>query len=170
MVQSGRLGLCVSLLVLLGACGSFMSAFTAEDNIEAARGLSAPEGSFNEFLRQEYVTLAQIELDENDFKDADIYARKALAAGAAALVLPEDPANRRVSAEKASELNAAREVLVKALDDGGRDIVPADAAPCSTAGPRRKRKATSPTISRPAAARSGPRSPSCSTRSGPSRP
>ncbi len=128
MVQSVRLGFSVSLLVLLGACSSFMSAFTAEDNIEAARGVSGPEGSFNEFLRQEYVTLAQIELDENDFRDADIYARKALAAGAGDLVLPEDPANRRMSAEKASELNAAREVLVKALDNGGRDIVPADAA------------------------------------------
>ena len=44
MVRSVRLGLCASLLLVLGACSTFTGAFTAEDNIEAARSASAPSG------------------------------------------------------------------------------------------------------------------------------
>jgi OOP family OmpA-OmpF porin len=125
MIQSVRLGLCVALLAVLGACAG---AFTAEDNLDAARGVSAPEGTFNEFLRQEYIEQSQISIDEYDYRSGDIFARKALAAGGGEMVLPEDPANWKLSAEKASELSASRGMLLEALDGGGRDAAPADAA------------------------------------------
>ena len=98
--------LSMSLLVLLGACQSFVGAFSAEDNIAAARSAGPPAGAFNTALQQEYVALAQIELDEFDFEHADHFARKGIAAGNGESVMPEDPANWRHGAEKASELTA----------------------------------------------------------------
>ena len=128
MVRFVPIALSMSLMVLLGACQSFVGAFSAEDNIAAAQSAGPPAGAFNTALQQEYIGIAQVELDEFDFEHADAFARKGIAAGNGESVMPEDPANWRLSEEKASEFTAARGMLTKALDGGGRDKAPADAA------------------------------------------
>ncbi len=128
MVRFVPIALAMSLMVLLGACQSFVGAFSAEDNIAAAQSAGPPAGAFNTALQQEYIGIAQVELDEFDFEHADAFARKGIAAGNGESVMPEDPANWRLSEEKASEFTAARGMLTKALDGGGRDKAPADAA------------------------------------------
>ena len=50
-----KFGLCVSLLVSLASCQSFVGVFTAEDNIEAAKMAGSPSGAFNVALQQEYI-------------------------------------------------------------------------------------------------------------------
>ena len=71
MLRLAKFGLFASLMFLLGACSSFIGAFSAEDNIAAATSAKAAPGSFNEFLRQEYVGRAEAELAEADYRSAD---------------------------------------------------------------------------------------------------
>ncbi len=120
-----RFGLCTSLLILVGACAGV---FTAEGNIEAARKTGPPSDAFNAALQQEYLELAQTEFDEFDYRDADRYAPKALAAGNGESVQPFDPGDWDVSETKAAELYDARQQLLLALDNNGRTKAPGDAA------------------------------------------
>jgi OOP family OmpA-OmpF porin len=128
MVRIVPVALSLSLLMLLGACQSFVGAFSAEDNVAAAQSAGPPAGAFNSALQQEYAGIAQIELDEFDFQHADGFAKKGIAAGNGESVMPEDPANWRLTEEKASELTASRGMLLEALDGGGREKAPGDAA------------------------------------------
>ena len=128
MLRLVPLALSVSLMILLGACSSFIGAFSAEDNIAAASSAKAAPGSFNEFLRQEYVGRSEAELAEADYRSADIHANKALAAAGGGTVMPQDPASWSLSGDEVSELSAARAMLLQALDGGGREKAPADAA------------------------------------------
>jgi OOP family OmpA-OmpF porin len=128
MVRFVTVALSLSLMILLGACQSFIGAFSADDNIAAAQSAGPPAGAFNTALQQEYVGIAQTEIDEFDFQHADGFALKGIAAGNGEMVLPADPANWRHSAEKASELTASRGMLLDALDGGGRELAPADSA------------------------------------------
>jgi hypothetical protein len=80
MSRIWRLGVSAGALVLLAGCQSFIGAFSAEDNLEAARNAGPPAGAFEAALQQEYIAIAQIELDEYDFEHADTFALKAIAA------------------------------------------------------------------------------------------
>lgn len=116
------------VLVSLTACQSFIGAFSADDNIEAARNAGPPSGAFEAALQQEYIDIAQIERDEYDFEHADLFARKALAAAGGERVAPEDPGNWNLGQNKAAELYGARGKLLLALDNNGRTTAPSDAA------------------------------------------
>ena len=128
MLRLVPLALSASLMILLGGCSTFIGAFSAEDNIAAASNARAAPGSFNEFLRQEYLGRAEAELAEYDYRSADIHALKALAAAGGESVMPQDPASWPMGEDMATELSAARALLLQALDDGGREAAPADAA------------------------------------------
>lgn len=123
-----KLGLCASLLLALGACQSFLGAFSVDDNLEAAKNAGPPPGAFDAALQQEYIAYSQVELDEYDFEHANRFARKGLAAGNGELVLPEHPEHWVLPPEKAEEFAASRNLLVTALDGGGRTKAPAEAA------------------------------------------
>ncbi len=121
-------GLCASLLLVLAACQSFEGAFSVDRNLEAARNAGPPAGAFNAALQDEYLAYADVELAESDYEHSNRFARKALAAGNNEVVLPESPDHWKLPAEKAGEFAAARNQLLAALDDGGREEVPLDAA------------------------------------------
>ncbi len=121
-------GICASMLLLLASCQSFIGAFSAEDNIETAKNTGPPSGAFDAALQQEYIGIAQTELDEYDFQHADLFARKGIAAGNGESVMPEDPGDWTLSQGKAAEFFGARGQLFSALDSGGREKAPADAA------------------------------------------
>ncbi len=116
------------MLLLLASCQSFIGAFSAEDNIEAAKNTGPPAGAFDAALQQEYIGIAQTELDEYDFQHADLFARKGIAAGNGEAVMPEDPSAWQLPADKADKLGRARQMLLDALNGGGREKAPADAA------------------------------------------
>ncbi len=128
MVRLAKFGVFASLLLLLGSCQSFIGMFSAEDNLEAAKNTGPPSGAFDAALQQEYIGIAQTELDEYDFQHADLFARKGIAAGNGEAVMPEDPSNWQLPADKADKLGRARQMLVDALNGGGREKAPADAA------------------------------------------
>ncbi len=76
MTIGTRVALCVSLLLMLSSCQSFVGAFSADDNIEAAKLAGPPSGAFDAALQQEYIGIAQMEVDEADWEHGDLFARK----------------------------------------------------------------------------------------------
>jgi OOP family OmpA-OmpF porin len=116
------------LLFLLPSCQAFVGAFSAEDNIEAAKIAGPPSGPFDAALQQEYIGIAQMEVDESDYEHGDLFARKGIAAGNSEMVMPEDPANWMLPANMADEFGSARQRLLAALDGNGRTKAPSDAA------------------------------------------
>jgi len=123
-----RFGLCAAALVALASCQSIEGALSVDRDMEAARTAGPPSGAFNAALQQEYIGIAQTEYDEADWQHAGLFARKGAAAGNGEMVMPEDPANWMLSADKAQVFVEARDSLMSALDGGGRDMAPAEAA------------------------------------------
>ncbi len=128
MLRILRLGSVAGALFLLAGCQSFIGAFSADKNLEAAKVSGPPAGEFSAALQQEYIAVAQTELDEYDYQHADLFARKALAAANGEDVQPEDPGNWTLTKQKAGQFYAARGRLLLALDNDGRSKAPADAA------------------------------------------
>jgi OOP family OmpA-OmpF porin len=128
MVRLAKFGVFASLLFLLGSCQSFNGMFSADGNLAAAKNAGPPAGAFDAALQQEYIGIAQTELDEYDWQHGDLFARKGIAAGNGEAVMPEDPSNWQLSADKAEKLSRARQMLLDALNGGGREKAPGDAA------------------------------------------
>ena len=84
---------------------------------------------FTKALAGEYQEFSEFEMyDMRDYVDADHFARKGLRAAGGEVVLPEDPATWNEPEDRMSVLTAARSRLLAALDGGGRDRFPAEAA------------------------------------------
>ena len=128
MLRVWRLGITVGALFLLAGCQSFIGAFSANPDLEAARNAPPPADAFDAALQQEYIDVSQTELDEYDFEHADLFARKAIAAANGEDVQPEDPGDWTLTKEMAGQFYAARGRLLLALDNNGRTAAPADAA------------------------------------------
>ncbi len=123
-----RLGFCAAMLVLAACEQNVVGAFSADGNIETARMAGPPTQPFDAALQQEYLVVAEREVAEADWEHGDLFARKAIAAGSGEAVAPEDVGNWTLPADKAEELSASRDLLVGALDGGGREIAPDAAA------------------------------------------
>ena len=121
-------GLCAAMLVALTSCQNFRGAFSAEGNIDQAKMAGPPAGAFNAALQQEYIGIAQMEVDEADWLHGDRFARKGTAAGEGEMVMPEEVGDWALSDESQQELTSARGQLTAALDGGGREKAPAEAA------------------------------------------
>ncbi len=93
-------------------------------------GSVTPGGTaFDQGLTQQYMGLSRVEKDSGDHKDADAYARRAMAAADGNPTQPDSPELRTLLHEKyVPELTSERQRLVTALDAGGRTKAPADAA------------------------------------------
>jgi OOP family OmpA-OmpF porin len=115
-----------------GACSSaytelfFTHGWTVDGDFERAKAAKAPEGSFNEHLRQKYLVLAQLERDEYDWMDAAYFARKSGAAGNGEKVLPAIPVDDAFWEPDPAvpSLQQARADLLSVLDGGARDKFP----------------------------------------------
>ncbi len=93
-------------------------------------GSVSPTGtSFDSNLAQQYIGLSQVEKELGDNKDADAYARRAMAAAEGNPTQPDLPELRQLLPDKyKAELTTQRQRLVTALDSSGRTKAPADAA------------------------------------------
>ncbi len=129
MKYLSRFGVCAALLVILAACEqNVVGAFSADGNIETAKMAGPPTQPFDAALQQEYIVVAEREVAEADWEHGDLFARKGIAAGSGEMVLPEEVGNWALPADKAEELSASRELLIGALDGGGREVAPDEAA------------------------------------------
>jgi len=124
-----RFGLCAVMLVSLASCQqNVIGAFSADGNIESAKMAGPPTQPFNATLQQEYIVIAEREVAEADWEHGDLFARKGIAAGSGEMVMPEETANWMLPDDKAQVFADARASLVSALDGGGREIAPDEAA------------------------------------------
>ena len=123
-----RIGFCAALLATLASCQSFEGAFSVDGDMAAARNAGPPSGAFDAALQQEYITIAQREYDEADWEHAGLFARKGTAAGSGEIVMPEETSNWMLPDDQAEVFTDARDSLVSALDGGGREIAPDEAA------------------------------------------
>jgi len=135
--------LCIALLgaAALAGCSNWSSsppmrgnALLEPINLPAAQK-EAPSNpaNFNQALAAEYAGLAtNLSSQEHDWADADYFSRKGMAAGGGQMVVPEQNSNWLVPLEVPLETRTAladgRRRLVTALDNGGRDRLPAVAA------------------------------------------
>ena len=91
-----RLLASLSLLFVVSACSGLSESFQYDSLLAEAEGLSQPSGSFNEYLRQEYINgfdMAKGSAAENDWRSAGLFASKAIAAGQGNPPLPEETGN-----------------------------------------------------------------------------
>jgi len=123
-----RFGFCVALVAALASCQSFEGALSVDKDMKAAEMAGPPSGAFDAALENEYRTVAQREYDEADWEHAGLFARKARSAGDGEAVMPEDPANWMLPEDKVQVFADARDSLMSALDGGGREKAPSEAA------------------------------------------
>ncbi|MBL6953154.1 MAG: OmpA family protein [Alphaproteobacteria bacterium] len=103
--------------VVLTACTSGMQ-------LEKAK-MAGPGGSpFNFNLYGGYIGLSQMEFDEADYEDSDVFADRAMKASKGGKVKPEGFKKRKIPASKMTELRRARGKLMIALAQGGRENYP----------------------------------------------
>ena len=109
----------------LGACSGFKS----HSEVEALNEAKAVGSPFTQQLAAEYRDLANHEQNIGfDYPDALHFARKGLAAAAGEVVLPEPVSDWNLRPEHIQELSGARAGLIAALDRGGREAMPKEAA------------------------------------------
>jgi OmpA-OmpF porin, OOP family len=109
----------VAALVLLAGCAS---------NIQAVKNTQPTGSPFTQALTSEYQAFTAEEASEYDWGNANFFAKKGLASAHGDNVLPEDPNNWDIPADKQPELVSARQRLLTALDGGAREAKPQDAA------------------------------------------
>jgi OOP family OmpA-OmpF porin len=101
------------VMILAGAC-------TDARLVDNVSQMKPTEGGFKTGLHKEYVSLARAELDEGDFFDTGIFARRAEAAAMGKGVDPDQLWDRDYTKKDRGLLFKERDRLVAALDGGGR--------------------------------------------------
>ncbi len=116
-------------LITIAAVGGLLGACSALDNLNALQQTTPSGSAFSQALAKEYQKFAEFEAYEmKDWIDQNYFAKKGLMAAAGETPAPEDPNAWDEPADKVGLLTAARGRLVSALDNGGRDRFPAEAA------------------------------------------
>lgn len=121
MIKARTLSLVAAAALLAGCVGA---------DVDKLRSADVSGGTpFTQQLASEYRALALFEGDEMaDWKDADYFARKGLAAAGGETVPPTDLADWNLPAASLDELRTARASLLEQLDGGARDSQPMEAA------------------------------------------
>jgi len=114
--------------VVSAVAGALLLANCAYVDVNDVRGMEPQGTDFTKALFTEYVALADFEVGEYDFDDASKYAARARAAGNGEVVQPYVPSEWDIGAEFLPDLESSRVRLLEALDGGGRDVAPVDAA------------------------------------------
>ena len=97
-------------------------------DVERLNDTSASGDAFTQQLTAEYRDLANFEAEQLDWRDADHFARKGLAAAGGEAIGPDDVGSRMLPTDTASEASEARGDLVTALNGGARSDFPIEAA------------------------------------------
>jgi OOP family OmpA-OmpF porin len=124
LMKSLKLLAALAVVAVIGACSG------PWDIDELRRTTRTTAGTpFTQALTSEYRSLTLFDADkDNDWPNAYIFAAKGLAAARGENVLPENPANWRLTPTQRSELDNARGRLISALDANGRTRLPDVAA------------------------------------------
>jgi OOP family OmpA-OmpF porin len=112
-------------VLLLGAC-------TDAKLIERVSNLPSTEKGFKTNLHLQYVVLAEAELEESDYFDAGIFARRGEAAALGKDVDPDNIYERSFTPKNLAMVGAERVRLVRVLDAGARKKHAAIAARAQT--------------------------------------
>ncbi len=122
MNKTARYAVLTAAVVALAGC--------ANRPMNQLGSVSGGGSAFDSALAQEYKGLSQVEKELGDNKDANAYARRAMAAAEGNPTQPDSPELREplLSDKYKAELNTQRQRLVTALDSSGRTKAPADAA------------------------------------------
>ena len=97
-------------------------------SLDIAKQKTPTADVFEKTLYQQYIILSQSEHDEYDRRDGTKFANRAIAAAIGSPSQPEALSARKIPIEFHGELLAARRQLVEALDAGGRQKAPEQAA------------------------------------------
>ncbi len=120
MIPHGKVWTACASLMLLVGCAGFQLGNASE---------VSPTGSpFQTALYEGYLTLAETEFAESDFRDSDLFALRAMNAAARQQVLPQSVQERNLTPDAVSDLSAARERLMKVLQATAAAKAPAQAA------------------------------------------
>lgn len=115
----------VAVAALLGACAG---GEVRDLDTTSVRNLPQHGSEFNRALHQNYVTLAQEEVDEAHVNAASYYNTKARQAASGATVLPTRMDERSVPSAHVKQLTEARAEMMRVLDAGGGSKAPAPMA------------------------------------------
>jgi outer membrane protein OmpA-like peptidoglycan-associated protein len=97
--------------------------------LEQARAMQSTGTEFDRAMVGNYIALSEVEYAQGNFRDGGAYAARAALEAQGQTVMPEEvEARPYLAAEYKPELSAARARLVAALEGGGRESSPADAA------------------------------------------
>lgn len=107
----------------LAGCGTLVS-----DKIAAADAAKVQGSAFNAGLHEGYMQQAKLEAKEYDFRDAERWADKALAASGNAMVSPEELGAWDLPKGTEGDLTSARARLMAALAAGAATKAAADAS------------------------------------------
>ena len=120
MLNAGKLFIAGLAAVTMAGCGG----------LQLGKALDVdPKGStFQGHLYAEYLELSQSEYDENDWKDSDAFAMRAISAGTGGPRNLEQIANRDLPEDKVYALSEARKRLVNVFGKGAAEKYPARAA------------------------------------------
>ncbi len=111
------------------AAGATLLAGCLGYDVDAVNSVEAVGDEFTQQLTVEYRDLANFEANQmGDWRDAEYFARKGLAAAAGEVVLPEDLADWALPGDSIDELTEARSRLLAALDGNARSSLPFEAA------------------------------------------
>lgn len=111
--------------ILLAGCASF----SGQHKINSLAGEEMTGSMFSQHLAKDYADLAHFEWDEMmDYDSGELFADKSLAAASGEDVIPEDPANWKISDDYMADLTSYRARLVDVLGRGATDRAPALAA------------------------------------------
>lgn len=114
--------------MLSAVAGALLLSNCAYVDVNNVRNMEPQGTDFTKALFTEYVALADFEVGEYDFDDASKYAARARAAGGGEVVQPYVPSEWDIGAEFLPDLESSRVRLLDALDGGGRDVAPVEAA------------------------------------------
>ncbi len=109
----------VVMTSMLAACGS---------ELHKAEGLTPEGDEFTAGLYGGYLELAESEYSEGNYTQSDVFADQAISAAGGTTVMPNEVDPSRMAEDKVGTLTAARDRLLTALDDGGREEQPTLAA------------------------------------------
>ncbi len=123
-------------LVLLGltaACTAYNPDLVDDIEVvrheyEAVRAMTPQGPLFFQGLRQGYLDYSDLQYSGAEFQDFVHFAFKAVDSAKGDMVLPDELAGRKITAEQQNELAAGRARLMTALDHNGRKRAPEDAS------------------------------------------
>jgi|SaaInl7_135m_RNA_FD_contig_21_766826_length_1069_multi_8_in_0_out_0_1 OmpA-OmpF porin, OOP family len=119
------IALVTGISLILGGCAD-------SKLINKVSGMKSTQSGFKAGLHKKYVALAKMELEEGDYFDTGIFARRAEAAAMGKGVDPDFLYDRHFTAKNLKTIAMERTRLVKALNSGGREKYPDYASTAQT--------------------------------------